>query len=86
MTKRPRSEGADDDKTPSQPHKLKTGTALNVLDLGATAMQLARRYDRAERDKDGVTMATVGLALIDLGRDISKAGVGIVGQGKRRGA
>lgn len=76
----------DDDKTPSQGLRLKSATAINVLDLGATAMQLARRYDEAERIKDGATMSTIGLALIDLGRDISKAGVGIVGAGKRRGS
>lgn len=76
----------EDDRTPSEPFRLKSPAALNLHELAVTAKQLAFRYDQAERDKDGVTASTIGLALLQLGRDVSTAGLGIVGQHKRRGA
>jgi hypothetical protein len=83
MTKGKRTE---EDKTPSEPIRLKSGTALNLHELGATAMQLARSFDRAERERDQATMGTVGLALIRLATDFGRIGHAITGQSKRRGA
>jgi hypothetical protein len=76
---------SDEDKTPSQPIRLKSATALNLLDLATAANRLARQWEQAEREDDQVTMHGVGLALLQLGTDVSKAGLTIVGLGKRRG-
>lgn len=78
--KRPRWE----DKTPSQPVRLKSGAALNLLDLAAAVTREARRYDRAEADSDEATRTAVGPALIKLGAELSNAGWAMRRGEKRR--
>jgi hypothetical protein len=78
--KRPRWE----DKTPSEPVRLKTGAALNLLDLSAAAIRLARAYDGAERGDDAPTRAEVGLQLIRLGGELAAAGWAIARDERKR--
>jgi hypothetical protein len=77
---------SDEDKTPSEPIRLMSGTALNLHELAATAGQLARSYTQAERSGDQATIGAVGLAVVRLARDLARMGSGIVGAAKRRGA
>jgi hypothetical protein len=76
---------SDEDRTPSQPIRTKSPTALNLLDLATAATRVARQWDQAERDDDQVTMHGVGLTLFQLGRDFSSVGLTIIGMRKRRG-
>ena len=55
--------------------RLKSGAALNLLDLAASATRLARTYDRAEREDDAPTRAEVGLQLIKLGGELASVQV-----------
>jgi hypothetical protein len=73
-----------EDKTPSEAIRLKSGAALNLLDIAATATRLARAYDQAERGDDGPARAEVGLQLIKLGGEMAQAGWAIGRDEKRR--
>ena len=88
MTDRRKKPSRWEDKTPSEPLRLKSATALNLLELASEATLLACRYDRAEREDDGVTRELLGEKLIKLGGDFSQAGWGVKRdekKGRKRG-
>jgi hypothetical protein len=81
VTKKPPSWS---DKTPAEAVRMKSASALNLLDLAVAVARQARRYGRAEEEKDERTRAAVGPQLIKLGRELGNFGFGITQESKRR--
>ncbi len=75
-----------EDKTPTEPVRLKSGTTLNLLDLATSATRLARAYDRAAQHAgtDPSSHAEIGAELIALGRDLAALGYAIVREGRKK--
>jgi hypothetical protein len=72
------------DKTPAEAVRLKSASALNLLDLAVAVARQARRYGRAEEERDERTRAAVGPQLIKLARELGNFGFGITQESKRR--
>lgn len=64
-----------EDKTPTQPMNLLSGTTLNLLDLATTAARISRSIERA---KDAASRAALGQLLIELGREYTMAGRALI--------
>lgn len=73
-----------EDKTPSQPVRLKSGAALNLLDVATSATRIARAFDRAEREADHATRLATGHALIKLATELAAIGHAVVREGRKR--
>lgn len=81
MTKRPVNW---EDKTPTEAVRLKSGTALSLLDMATSTARLARAYDHAEKHVDPDNTRDIGAELITLGRDIAALGYAIVRARRKR--
>jgi hypothetical protein len=82
VTKKPPPSWSD--KTPTEAVRLKSPSALNLLDLATAVARQARRYVRAEEERDDRTRAAVGPQLVRLARELGAFGFGITQEGKRR--
>ncbi len=75
-----------EDKTPTEPVRLKSTTTLSLLDLATTATRIARAYDRAAQHAgtDPSSHADIGAELITLGRDLAALGYAIIRDGRKK--